>query len=370
MEKTDYVLFVTQFLKHKNQGGQTGGTISNYIFLKSLAKMRAVKVLSFDSCTDQVKAFADDGIEVYSVPPPHWRGLQLVVNWVDFVKRETSAFVRQHGMPSDIVVTTSSLPALDIVRNSDATKRWVIVQAYENFGLMPPMVPFQTRMKLAKSAIVRRFSDKRHMHQTDGVITNSEFMRQMIVRRFGLEPSRVRIVSQVCDMQAVPRSFLDAGSTIGFVNRGADKNFPFVLDMAKRAPDLTFLVYGHTSELGKDLPANIVIKGWATDRAAMFDSAALWLMPSAWPEPFGRVSIEAQAASRPVLVVNSGGLPETVTDARYTMEGFDPDAWLLAIRAALLLPLAVVEKNARKIREKFSQSMHDAQLREIFVRQK
>lgn len=362
-----YVLFVTQFLKHKEQSGQTGGTISNYIFLKSLAKIRPVKVLLFDALVNHLQAFADDGIEVHAVPPPLWRGLQLAVNWVDFVKQETDLFIQRHGIPSDLLVTTSSLPALNMIRNPLETNHWVIVQAYENFGLKPPRAAWQTRLSLAKQALVRRFSDVRLMRQADGVITNSEFMRQAIKQRFRLEVSRIRIVPQVCDMQPVPKNFCEVGRTIGFVNRGSDKNFPFILDLARRAPDLSFLIYGHISEITGDMPTNIIIKGWATDRSAMYESAAVWLMPSAWPEPFGRVSIEAQAANRPVLVVNSGGLPETVNDVRYVINGFNPDDWLRAIKAILLLPVTVVEENGRKIRRNFSQDMLDAQLRNIFM---
>lgn len=42
--------------------------------------------------------------------------------------------------------------------------------------------------------------------------------------------------------------------------------------------------------------------------------AAVMVVPSVWPEPFGRGVIEAAAAGRPSLVTRSGGLPSLVVD--------------------------------------------------------
>ncbi len=43
-------------------------------------------------------------------------------------------------------------------------------------------------------------------------------------------------------------------------------------------------------------------------------SAAVMVVPSVWPEPFGRGVIEAAAVGRPSLVADSGGLPSLVVD--------------------------------------------------------
>jgi len=37
-------------------------------------------------------------------------------------------------------------------------------------------------------------------------------------------------------------------------------------------------------------------------------------MPSLWPEPFGRVSVEANRLGVPAVVSSAGGLPETIVD--------------------------------------------------------
>jgi starch synthase len=49
-------------------------------------------------------------------------------------------------------------------------------------------------------------------------------------------------------------------------------------------------------------------------------SANVYVVPSRY-EPFGLVSIEAQALGTPVVASNVGGLPETILDIRYSVEG-------------------------------------------------
>ncbi len=40
------------------------------------------------------------------------------------------------------------------------------------------------------------------------------------------------------------------------------------------------------------------------------------IVPSEWPEPFGRVAVEALAKGTPVIAANIGGLSEIVTEGR------------------------------------------------------
>ena len=55
--------------------------------------------------------------------------------------------------------------------------------------------------------------------------------------------------------------------------------------------------------------------GWEADPAALYPALDILAVPSLYPEPFGRVSVEAQASAVPVVSSLAGGLPET----------FDPD---------------------------------------------
>lgn len=50
---------------------------------------------------------------------------------------------------------------------------------------------------------------------------------------------------------------------------------------------------------------------WEADMAALYPALDILVVPSLYPEPFGRVSVEAQAATIPVVCSLAGGLPET-----------------------------------------------------------
>jgi glycosyltransferase involved in cell wall biosynthesis len=51
--------------------------------------------------------------------------------------------------------------------------------------------------------------------------------------------------------------------------------------------------------------------GWEADLSALYPALDILAVPSLYPEPFGRVSVEAQAAAVPVVSSLAGGLPET-----------------------------------------------------------
>ena len=49
----------------------------------------------------------------------------------------------------------------------------------------------------------------------------------------------------------------------------------------------------------------------------IFQKSSIAVACSRWEEPFGRTSLEASANGCAVIITNKGGLPETVTDAKY-----------------------------------------------------
>lgn len=350
-------LFCTQFFPGESARNRTGGIISNLNLLRSLASMADVRVLSFDA-TAAAADFDSEPFSVISRPGPGWGAAEIFRYWLPFVRAQVEDVLRQISVPDAVVATTSSLAAFDVV--PAGVKRIAIIQAFENFGFNCPWVPWRSRISLAKGAILRRLQDRRLLRSADAIFTNSKFMRDAISRRFEIDPSRIYILPQQVDV--TPSTIGAPPRTIGFVHRGADKNIALIDDIARLAPDLKFFVYGHNSGFPKNLPGNVELKGWSVDRSAMFGSAALWLVPSLWAEPFGRVSIEAQAAERPVLVADCGGLPETVSDIRYRIGGYDPADWLDRIRLLLTLPRKELAVNGAQVRTKFSQEAHDVSI--------
>ena len=347
-------LFVSQFLPPPDASHQTGGTISNRNFLRCVSRVHGLTALTFDPDAEPA-AFAAEPYRVVQRQPPPWRASGLFLHWQAFVRRNTSELITSMGSPSFLIATTSKLAAFDVAPQH--TKCLAIVQAFENFGLRCHWVPRRTKIDLMKGAVLRRFQDTRLMRRADAILTNSDFMRSTIVDRFGIDTARIHVLKQQVDIE--PATSRPPENTIGFVHRGPDKNIALVLELAARAPDLTFLIYGHSQGLPVATPKNVMMMGWAFDRSAMFASASLWIVPSLWAEPFGRVSIESQAADRPVLVANRGGLPETVFDDRYVLDDFYPDAWLRRIRHLMRIPESEVSASGKSIRTAFSKVAHD-----------
>ncbi|HBT3344961.1 TPA: glycosyltransferase family 4 protein, partial [Klebsiella pneumoniae] len=80
---------------------------------------------------------------------------------------------------------------------------------------------------------------------------------------------------------------------------------------------------------------NIIYGGWISDRSSLFSKIDLLIVPSQWPEPFGRVSVEAIRSGLPVIVSGSGGLTETV-DKLFVIEKYDCiDEWVNKVEWAL-----------------------------------
>jgi glycosyltransferase involved in cell wall biosynthesis len=78
--------------------------------------------------------------------------------------------------------------------------------------------------------------------------------------------------------------------------------------------------------LAPGLQERHLLRGWTADVRPLYAAMDVLAMPSEWLEPFGRVSIEAQACGVPVLGSRIGGIPETLREgeagARFVAERF------------------------------------------------
>lgn len=351
------LLVVLQFFPNPRGQGNTGGTISNLAMLRTLAKKYTITVLSFDR-TSNASDFVDEPFKVIFRPPPLWHAPGLILYWLDFVRQQVINFFKNEFLPDVVIASTSTLVAFEVCPNN--IRKIAIVRAYENFGAKCPWVPIRQKINLFKIAAVRRFKDVSFMRKADAILTNSDFMKEAVTSRFAIKCENIYVLKQSTDV--VPSTIDPPNCSVGFVTRGPDKGLSLVLKIARQSPDISYHIYGHSGDFPPTLPENVIWEGWASDRKVMFSSVALWIVPSLWAEPFGRVSIEAQSADRPVLVADTGGLPETVLDSRFKIEGFKPEQWVKRIQELLEMPTADLRQNGEKIRMDFSLQEHDRRL--------
>lgn len=89
--------------------------------------------------------------------------------------------------------------------------------------------------------------------------------------------------------------------------------------------------------------ANVEMWGYRphADVMAAMARAAIIVVPSRWPEPFGLTALEAMAAGGALLCAPRGGLPEVFGDAGLAIDPEDPAALAATIRALAANPARI-----------------------------
>jgi glycosyltransferase involved in cell wall biosynthesis len=125
------------------------------------------------------------------------------------------------------------------------------------------------------------------------------------------------------------------------VNPVAKKGIPTALALARRRPDIpfAFALAWHV-----DPPAlvalreeaerlgNVEVRAQVLDPERLYGDARLLLVPSVYPEAWGRVAPEAQASGIPAIAARVGGLPEAVGSGGILVEpGEGLEGWSSAL---------------------------------------
>lgn len=168
----------------------------------------------------------------------------------------------------------------------------------------------------------------------DAVTVTSQFLRQQISElltdktELHLVPNFVRppehLVPEIPERSA---GGTDTLVVIGSLN-GAKGQLEFIqnsLDHLKLHPQVRISIVGKGDRLQKRIERMLHAAGLLDrvtftgflDREALFEvigSASIVVLPTLWPEPFGRVPLEAGLCRRPVVSFKSGGMVESIVD--------------------------------------------------------
>lgn len=183
----------------------------------------------------------------------------------------------------------------------------------------------------------------------DGILTTSEYCRDAIVRHYGADPGRIRLVPEGIDLASRRIATLERSEQVILC---VARQYPrkHIADLLQAlayvqpvAPGVTTLIVGDGPEheslvklarrLG--LGDRVRLAGALSDEdvAAAYRDATLFCLPSV-QEGFGIVFLEAMAAGLPVVASRSAAIPEVVPDGKAGL--FVPPGNVRALAKALI----------------------------------
>ncbi len=193
----------------------------------------------------------------------------------------------------------------------------------------------------------------------DKIVAVSEWTRNIIIQKHGINPDKVTVVHNGCDTYEPPRyeptlAGLKAEGKKIILYHGRitiQKGVDYFIKAARRVvdvdPNVVFVISGWgdmTNQIiaqvgAMGLSKHVIFAGalWEEERDRMYQSADLLVMPSV-SEPFGLVPLEALQHGAPSLISKQSGVAEVLTHA-LKVDFWDTEEMANQILAALRYPV-------------------------------
>ena len=236
--------------------------------------------------------------------------------------------LRSHVEVADVVHYPLTVPIPRVERPSVLTL--LDVQHLD----LPELFPRGERLfrRLAYDGAARR---------ADLVIVISEWVRERVVERLGLDPDRVHAIHLGVDH----RRFAPAPEVVRedfllyparpWPHKNHARLFEAFARVRERRPGLRLVLTGVGHDAAR-LPTGVETVGGvsADELVALYRRAAALVFPSLY-EGFGLPPVEAMACGCPVAASSAGSLPEVADDAAVLFDPYDADAIATGIEEAL-----------------------------------
>jgi len=331
---------------------------------------------------DSVGSYDDGPIRVHTCPLVNPRFIRDrdrdTQRWNRQWRPKLHEFIEEY--PTDLIITQNRL--LYSTVNVATNRNIPVIVFVRAFSMFCPMqfsshealsectrqckqcLPWRLRIKYGT---IRRNLDKYEegLRRATLIIANSHYMRKVIRRFYDIE---VEVVYPTVDEKRYEWPTSERNRVL-FVKPQYVKGLPIFIQVARRMPDTRFLVTGkvgrHARMKLKDLK-NVECMGWVKDMRAAYARTRVLLGPSIWPEPFGRIFVEASSNGIPSIASRRGGIPEAVGKGGILIDDiFDVNRWVEALRQ-LEDPdvYTAYEKSARENAANFSSDASLAQFLE------
>lgn len=171
------------------------------------------------------------------------------------------------------------------------------------------------------------------------VTTVSQYSRNEIIREYKISPQKIfvayngwqhfnLIIEGEDSLNKYP-DLRDKEYYFSLATMAKNKNFPWIVNAAKKNPDSVFAVAGNLNiqqlgnNLGNDIPKNLITLGYISDNDAkiLMKHCKAFLFPSFY-EGFGIPPLEAMAMGAPVICSNAACLPEVFMDCVHYIDPY------------------------------------------------
>ncbi|MDP3768724.1 MAG: glycosyltransferase, partial [Dehalococcoidia bacterium] len=210
------------------------------------------------------------------------------------------------------------------------------------------------------------------------VIVPSVALERYLMDRFGVSRSRLRVIPRGVDLEEFTRQPARDGAPpwrLGLIGRlspikGHEVAIRSLARLRRQGVDARLCIAGDTDgqplrasldRLANELGVAEAIDwlGLRQDVPQLLASMDAVLVPSTYPESFGRGVIEAQAVGRPVVASSLGGLTELIEDGRtgVLVRPGDPESLadgLARVLTDAALRRACVEEGRRRVEQVWS----------------
>ena len=201
--------------------------------------------------------------------------------------------------------------------------------------------------------------EKEAFELADKVVTVSEYTRNIVVNKHGIDAAKVQVVHNGCDAEPVrelPPTLVELkrqGKKIVLyhgrisIQKGVDYFVRAARRVVDQDPDVIFVISGwgdmmtqvidQVGSMGLSEHVRFAGALWEEDRDRMYQSADLFVMPSV-SEPFGLVPLEALQHGTASVISKQSGVAEVLTHA-LKVDFWDVDEMANQILSALRYPV-------------------------------